>query len=215
MAAVTRRQREREERRQSIVAAAESLFTARGVAAVTMDEIAAHAELSKGALYLYFKSKDELYVAVCLQALDRLAAQYEQVARGDKTGLETLRALGRAYVRFARDNRDHFRLGMSWMLSDFAVAPDTRNYAEYRGIIQRLFGIALAAIDRGKRDGSIRADVDAPAFAVQMWGGTVGMVLLAINREEFVRRIGREFDFDALVPSFIDRLLDSIQARPR
>ncbi|RMH45263.1 MAG: TetR/AcrR family transcriptional regulator [Deltaproteobacteria bacterium] len=211
MAAQSRRQREREERRRDILDAAERVFLAKGFAQATMDEVAASCELSKGALYLYFRSKDELYVAVCLRTLAQLVGEYERVASSGKSGLDTLRDLGRCYVQFARDHAEQFRLGMSWMLSNARIDPDTRNYAEYRRCIQRLFAIAIETIERGQRDGSVATDVEPAQFAMQMWGATVGMLLLAANREELLRRIDRDVDFESLVPSFLDRVLDSLR----
>jgi len=206
-----RRQREREERRSDILDVAERIFADRGFAATTMGQVAAGVELSKGTLYLYFTSKDELYVATCLRFLGRLIERYEAVASATASGLETLRALGNTYVEFARDNRDHFRLGVSWMLTDFKIDPETRNYADYRSLIQRLFGITYETIEIGKSDGSIRRDLDSRTFAFQTWGGTLGMLLLSLNREEIVSRVQQEIDFDELVPSFIDRMMDSIK----
>ena len=57
MGVAERRQREKEERRSCIVAAAEAVFLEKGLDVATMDEIAARAEVSKGTLYLYFKEK--------------------------------------------------------------------------------------------------------------------------------------------------------------
>jgi TetR/AcrR family transcriptional regulator len=211
MGIASRREREREERRNAIVNAAQKIFLAKGVAGTTMDEIAAAAEVSKGTLYLYFKSKEELYIASSLQTLSRLVERYAAVAEQPGTGLEVLRALGTAYVDFARDNVDQFRLGMSWLVTGVVIDTDTPNYQVYRGLVQQLFRTASGVIERGRQDGSIRPDVDAPMLAMQLWGGTVGVLLVGLSREEVARRLERPFDFDKLVPSFIDLLIQSIK----
>lgn len=64
-----RKAREREMRRQQIMVAAKRVFTARGYEKSTMEDIAREAELSPGTIYLYFKSKDELYASLCLRVL--------------------------------------------------------------------------------------------------------------------------------------------------
>ncbi len=64
-----RKAREREMRRQQIMVAAKRVFTQRGYEKCTMDDIAREAELSPGTIYLYFKSKDELYASLCLRVL--------------------------------------------------------------------------------------------------------------------------------------------------
>ena len=58
------RRRRKEARPQELTAAALSLFVEKGFAATRLDEIAARAGVSKGTLYLYFDSKDALFLAV-------------------------------------------------------------------------------------------------------------------------------------------------------
>ena len=64
-----RKAREREMRRQQILVAAKRIFTQRGYEKCTMEDIAREAEVSPGTIYLYFKSKDELYASLCLRVL--------------------------------------------------------------------------------------------------------------------------------------------------
>jgi AcrR family transcriptional regulator len=64
-----RKLREKENRVRQIVDAAEDIFFSKGVDAATIDEIAERAEISKGTVYLYFKSKEELIATVFGRAL--------------------------------------------------------------------------------------------------------------------------------------------------
>jgi AcrR family transcriptional regulator len=70
-------------RRSEILSAATKVFGNKGFDATLMDEIARAAGLAKGTLYLYFKSKDEIYQAVMRQVLadvDRLTRQHVEMA---------------------------------------------------------------------------------------------------------------------------------------
>lgn len=70
-------------RRSEILSAATKVFGIKGFDATLMDEIAKAAGLAKGTLYLYFKSKDEIYQAVVRQALaevDQLTRQHVEAA---------------------------------------------------------------------------------------------------------------------------------------
>ena len=69
MGITERREREKEQRHNDIIDAAEKVFFSRGLEHATMDNVAVEAELSKGTLYLYFKSKEELYLAILLRSL--------------------------------------------------------------------------------------------------------------------------------------------------
>ncbi len=84
------RQRRKEARPAELLAAALDLFVERGFAATKLDDVAARAGVSKGTLYLYFASKDELFKAVIQQGLlPVLAESEERLAQhsGDATSL--------------------------------------------------------------------------------------------------------------------------------
>lgn len=63
------RQQRKEVRSQELTAAALSLFVEKGFAATRLDEIAARAGVSKGTLYLYFDSKEALFLAVIREGI--------------------------------------------------------------------------------------------------------------------------------------------------
>jgi AcrR family transcriptional regulator len=80
----TRWRRRKEARPDEILAAALESFAARGFAATRLEDVAARAGISKGTLYLYFKSKEELFEAVVrarllpnLERVEALAASFE------------------------------------------------------------------------------------------------------------------------------------------
>ena len=67
MGIAERKEREKQQRREEIVQAAEEVFFSKGFEKSTMDDVAEKAELSKGTLYLYFKSKEELLIGIIEQ----------------------------------------------------------------------------------------------------------------------------------------------------
>ena len=78
-----RKKREREMRRQQIMIAAKRIFTQKGYEKSTMEDIAREAELSPGTLYLYFKSKDELYASLCLRVLRFITVKVDHIINDD------------------------------------------------------------------------------------------------------------------------------------
>ncbi len=81
-----RKAREREMRRQQIMVAAKRVFTQRGYEKSTMEDIAREAELSPGTIYLYFKSKDELYASLCLRVLRFINVKVDHVVSDETMG---------------------------------------------------------------------------------------------------------------------------------
>jgi AcrR family transcriptional regulator len=79
MPETTIRHRRKEARPQELLEAALALFVERGFAATRLDEVATRAGVSKGTLYLYFSSKEELFKAVVRQTLAAEIAEGERV----------------------------------------------------------------------------------------------------------------------------------------
>jgi AcrR family transcriptional regulator len=73
------RQRRKEARPQELLDAALALFVEKGYAATRTDEVAQHAGVSKGTLYLYYPSKEELFKAVVRQNLSVLIAEGQEM----------------------------------------------------------------------------------------------------------------------------------------
>ena len=85
-----RKEREKGRRRQQIIVAAKRVFNKKGFNLTTMEDIAKEAELSPGTLYLYFKSKEELYASLSLRVLQYLSLRIEQISCEKEIGADPL-----------------------------------------------------------------------------------------------------------------------------
>jgi len=185
MGIIERRQREKERRRNDIIDSAEKVFFSKGWTVATMDDVAAEAELSKATLYLYFRSKEELYVAILLRGSGILKSMFEKAVSGKNTGLEMVEALGRAYVSFFYEYPDY----VDAMLYFGARVPDTddkNDYIKEREAMRRsIMGMVARAVERGIRDGSIRPDIDPMKATVILWAQTAGLLqVLSVSRKD-------------------------------
>jgi AcrR family transcriptional regulator len=100
-----RRRLPRDERARQLVGVADTVFSERGVAAASMEEIAERAGITKPVLYDHFGSKDGLLAAVVLRSGEELAAATLQ-AVNSASGPEDALASGlRAYFRFIERRR--------------------------------------------------------------------------------------------------------------
>jgi TetR/AcrR family transcriptional regulator len=79
MGVIERRKREREIRRELAIDAAMAIYDEEGYHAITMEKIAERAELSRAALYLYFKSKEEILISAIVAHADYFAGLLEEV----------------------------------------------------------------------------------------------------------------------------------------
>jgi AcrR family transcriptional regulator len=104
-----RRERDRNEKREAILAAATRLFLEESFEKTTMRRIAEAIEYTPGALYSYFKDKDEILFALHQRGFDALfAAQQPALAIADP--VDRLRRLGEIYLEFALANPQSYDL---------------------------------------------------------------------------------------------------------
>ena len=83
MTAQDRKRQERQARRRRIQDAARPVFVERGFARASIEQIAKQAQLSVGAIYLYFQSKEDLYVSLLETSLTELDTSLAEVRKGD------------------------------------------------------------------------------------------------------------------------------------
>jgi AcrR family transcriptional regulator len=211
VAVAHRRQREKEARRQAILDAAERLMAARGLWCLTMDDVAQEAELSKGALYLYFENKDALLAAIASRSVDELIPRLEAELEAARSGLDGLR---RAYVLYAAFMREHphlFRMALGWMLSGVQADEESPALVEYRARVADIVGRMVGAVERGQTDGTVRPDVEPLYVAMEIWGGFLGVMLLELNRDDLHRRFPFVVDVDRIVPGYVETALRGLQ----
>jgi len=171
MGITERRQREKEQRHNDIVDAAERVFLTRGWESATMDDVAAEAELAKATLYLYFQSKEDLYAAIQLRGMAIMHSMFERAVESGPTGLERVAAIGRAYIEFARTYPDHF----SAMIHFGARAPEVCE-RECDAVGEKTIALVASAVQSGIDDGTIRGDLDPVRTAFILWAQTTGML---------------------------------------
>ena len=142
-----------EERKQQILNAAEEVFTQKGFDEARMEDIAEGTGLSKGTLYLYFKSKDDLIIAI----LDRIfLREFEQMERLKDQNLSAGEAVWKFTDLAVRDVRTMLRL-MPIAYEFLALA--FRNKLVQRTLKQyfnRYLDVLIPIIEAGVRTGEFK-----------------------------------------------------------
>jgi len=172
-----RRLRERERRRQQIIAASKRVFLSKGVSEATIKDIAEEAELSPGTLYIYFKNKDELYSSISIRMLKHLNLGLQRVKeRTEITHAERIVAVKEALFEAYEIDPPIFitlsHLQASETLEN--ISPD---------LLDQIMGLSRQSLDTladifGKRmnDGSIQ-EFDPQRLALILWALFSGLVL--------------------------------------
>ncbi|KAA3653471.1 MAG: TetR family transcriptional regulator [Calditrichaeota bacterium] len=187
MGIAERKEREREQKRNDIIDAAERLFFSKGFGNTTMDEVAKEAEFSKGTLYLYFKSKEDLYLAITIRGLALLEESFRKAIQIGRTGLEKVKNIGEAYLEFASKYPDYFNAMIYYESNelDLQDAESNAQACEMQGM--KTLQVVVEAVMIGMQDGSIRDDLDPMLVATVLWGNSTGIITITTLRGEHLR----------------------------
>src|ERR1700677_2865042 len=96
-----RREEEKERRRSEILAAAEALYVKQGWDAVTVEQVARSARLSRALVYVYFQDKEDLLFAIGERAMLLLRDRFVAATSTTACGMDQVEAVGRAYLGYA------------------------------------------------------------------------------------------------------------------
>ena len=162
---ISRKQREREQRRKGLIDAAEKLFFEKGYDNVTMDEIADEAEVNKALLYYYFKNKEALFFAVDLRGVRILHELYLKCSNLDVDGYTKIKSMIQSLFEFSKDYSDYFRIYRYAGTERFQMS-DNEDAKELVDLTTGIWRIMVEAILQGMKDGTIRKDVDPVEMSI-------------------------------------------------
>jgi len=177
MGITERREREKAEVRTKILDAARELFAREGYEAVTMRKIATAIEYSPTAIYLHFADKESLVRTLCEEDFAALASAFQRIAK-EPDPLQRLRRLGLAYVDFALEKPNHYRL---MFMTPKPVKPTPEDLARPRDPEGDAYAFLRACVVAAMESGAIRPDLRDPDLVAQaLWAGVHGVASLHI-----------------------------------
>lgn len=179
-----RKEREKIQRRSDIVDSAEKIFFSKGFSNSTMDEVAAEAELSKGTLYLYFKSRDDLQFAIFMRGSDILMKMMGEDLSSDDTGYNNLISLAGSFIRFSREYPDYFNLFMHFESSRMDALNIDQEQIQVYLKEQSPLALVSEQVGRGMADGSLRKDIPAEVFSATLWSQMLGVLIVLNNKAD-------------------------------
>lgn len=200
-----RREDEKERRRAEILDAAEALYIKKGWDALTVEQVARSARLSRALVYVYFRDKEDLLFAIGARAMRLLCARFAAAAATRGSGMDQIEAIGRAYVGYASEFPHYFDFCSRFQAQAIATDPDT-NEGSCKMAGDQVLATVIQAIDAGVRDGSIRSDIGDPRmFAMTLWAFTHGIIQLATVKGADLARHG------IAIPTFNDNAFQLIR----
>ncbi len=205
MSIAERKERERAERRQAILKAAKEVFFKHGFEHASMDMIAAESELAKGTIYLYFKSKEELYVSLAEEGLTVIDSMVNEALRNAKTIEEKLLAHTEAYYDFAQTHPAYMRIFMAIHAGVLNDKVEPERLAQLQDAKWKRFRQVEELLKEGMAQRIFRQDINPREVVLMVWSSITGAIMMTsegchrttvfegIDRRKFVRDISQVF----------------------
>jgi len=207
---------EQKQRSNRIVDKAQAVFFEKGYDKTTLPAIAAAAGYNKRTLYLYFKDKEELFLAVVLRGLIQLRGMLETAvgqAGSQESGLQNM---ARAFFDFSLHSPEFLDLIMiyesryfDYLNGEDSLAPDGCR-AQCQQVSADMARMVTTAIESGMAGGRIRNDLTPQQLMLILWGQIFGvMKIFRMRRNHFREAFGiaPETLFESFV-AMVERALE-------
>jgi AcrR family transcriptional regulator len=172
--------------RERIIQSAVQCFSKYGLDRARMDDVAHLADLSKGTLYLYFRSKEDLFYAICENNLKILEEQLSRIFATTKEDL--VFSAEEFYENFHKAERQ-----VNEKVFREIIAESTRNPKLQKILhLQRIktFEVVKNYLDTLSSSGLFRRDIDTEAIAsglVALYDGLVTSEFLGVTSEHNIK----------------------------
>jgi AcrR family transcriptional regulator len=185
----TRRAEEKEQRRQTILDAAERVIAKKGWDNTNFGEIAQRTRLSRSLVYFYFPTRDDLFHAVCDRGMEDLERRFRAAMGRHPTGIDQLMALGRAYHAFSVEEPLYFSLLSQSQAkqrnSDEKSPAEESSDTHGRNCLE----LVAQALGNGVADGTIRKGIGDPRpSAVAIWAFTHGLIQISAREATMLKQ---------------------------
>lgn len=199
-----RREKEKEQRKRQILDTAKTLLLEKGLKATSINQIAKRAELSVGAIYFYFKDKEDLFAALQVEGLNLLSRAVAGVIDDACPPEDKIRKITLAYLKFSQEYKSYFDIINYFLASPETIfSLDLKKEIDERG--NDSISILRAAISEGIEKGLFRA-VDPGRQAIILWSACHGMIQLKKLENTILAHDSHQSLYCDVVERFLDGL---------
>jgi AcrR family transcriptional regulator len=192
--------------RRALLEAAAALVAERGVEGLTLREVARRAGVSHAAPYHHFADLSDMVTALAAEGLSRLRDEQRAIAARPGPAPERIRALGRAYVRFALDDPSRFRLIWRPELRGDAgpTAVDEAGAESYAPLVR--------AIAAGQAAGEL-VEGETADLALGAWAAVHGLAMLLVDGP-LRSQVSDWSEAESRADAVVTVVLDGLRRRP-
>lgn len=183
-----RKKEPRSVHRENIVSAASALFMEKGIAATSMDDIAKAAGYSKATLYVYFENKEEIVGILALNSMKKLYDYISSALIQHETTKARYDFICRGLVQYQEEFPFYFKMVLDKINIDFEsknyLPEEKETYQIGEEINEKIKNFLLSGMEKG----DLRNDLDIMPAIFNFWGMLSGIIQLAANKEEYIKK---------------------------
>ena len=166
---MSKREQQKQQRRQSIIDIAKDLFLEQGVQKIQMQDVANAADIGIATLFRYFPKKEYLMIAATNAITEEMATSVGQIIEQNCTAYEKIEQILDYYMNITKDPQHRLaKYFESFDLYEKIAEESPKQYTEYLSARNKLADILLILAEQGKQDASLRSDVDLDLFIMTM-----------------------------------------------
>ena len=193
MAEKSRKELKVERNKKIIIDTAESLFEEYGFERISMDQIADASYFSKTTVYKYFKSKEDIYLALAIRAYSKIIEEFQKELDNEKSGIDLTFNMGMAFFRFFT-NYPLYRKALNYTAEKSMHQDKDKDLKSLSKALmvelnlqqQRFIEIWMNAINRGINDNTIKSDFPPQLLAFIIARMTTGFLDELSQSEELL-----------------------------
>lgn len=180
------RQKLVEYNRNSILEASKKLFLKYGAEKTSMDDIAAEAECSKATVYVYFKSKEEIFYTAAAEYIASLRDGIRECLAGNSDFERAYFTMCNMLAKFEKDCPVYFGCVVGKIPADSEKNAELPVLKKIFDISEEINTILCDFLERAKTNGFVRAAIDPIQATFVLWSSICGLISLCSAKKEYL-----------------------------
>lgn len=206
MKEISRKVKEKLNRKNAIIDGAEEVFFNKGFYNSTMDDIAKNAEFTKKTIYSYFNSKEEIYYEIMLRGYKILNSMNDEILKEKRCDdeIQNIKMMGETYIEFSTKYNGYFKAILDYKNNDDFKGKSVNEKLFMECYKEGEYSLELLkdCIVRGIHKGQITDKYDPIDICLTLWSCILGFSSIIENKENYIEKAHNRTSAEVLKTAF-------------
>lgn len=195
----------KENRKQFILNCAEQLILKEGLSSLNIQRVSKKSKLAVGTIYLYFNSKEDIIANLTIRSRKVLLEKFIESTNKKENALDKISELLIAFYNFYKENPFYNQL-----VSFYETNSGLQETQELKEASNKITQLVVDIVNEGKRQNTIRKNLNEIEFSFWLWGTTVGIIQLMEVKGAILTETLKQSEFD-FYNSHISLIISSLR----